>query len=248
MSESTPHADRSQRGRGWAYASLILMGAVSVLGNIAHMRMVTPAPGALDYVIAGGWPIGLFLAIEMFARLPWQSVPAHRAVRYGGLILVALLTGIVSYEHLSGLLAARGQSGLVAFIGPLAIDGIMAMATMGLVLTAARRVSQDIETPVRVPTPVPVRADTGQVPDTTPVPVSPVVSPAPARTPVLSVVPGRDTKVKPARRARGWDKDNAALLLSEGRTREYIARTLRVSTKTLSRHFPSGTTERKASA
>ncbi len=64
---------------------------------------------------------------------------AARWVRYGGLLLAGLLTGIVSYEHLHSLLAARAQGAIVSLIGPLAIDGIMAMATMGLVLTAIRR-------------------------------------------------------------------------------------------------------------
>jgi hypothetical protein len=45
----------------------------------------------------------------------------------------------VSYRHLSGLLAFYGEDGLTVAIGPLAVDGLMVMATGALIATGARR-------------------------------------------------------------------------------------------------------------
>jgi hypothetical protein len=45
---------------------------------------------------------------------------------------VAIVAAFVSYRHQSGLLAHYGEERIVAFLGPLAIDGMMIMAAGAL--------------------------------------------------------------------------------------------------------------------
>ena len=54
-------------------------------------------------------------------------------MRWAGLLPIAGVAAFVSYRHLSGLLAHYGEEPLVYYIGPLAVDGLMIMATAALV-------------------------------------------------------------------------------------------------------------------
>jgi hypothetical protein len=53
------------------------------------------------------------------------------------LLPVAGVAAFVSYRHLSGLLAHYGEEPIICIIGPLAIDGLMVMAT-GALLAGGR--------------------------------------------------------------------------------------------------------------
>lgn len=128
-------------GRGWAYTSAILGGLVSVVANIAH-SFVPPANATTGWrpeigAVIGAmmWPVLLFLAIETLARTPWPHGLNWHLVRWLGLLPVALVAAFVSYRHLSGLLAHYGEEPLVVRLGPLAVDGLMAMATGALIAT-----------------------------------------------------------------------------------------------------------------
>jgi hypothetical protein len=132
-------------GRGWAYTGAVLGGLVSVAANVAHSFIPpTGAPtgwrpelGAVVGAIV--WPVFLFIAVEIFARVTWPAGPWWRLVRWGGLLPVALLAAFVSYRHLSGLLAHYGEDPLVQHFGPLAVDGLMVMATGALLATGHTR-------------------------------------------------------------------------------------------------------------
>jgi hypothetical protein len=50
-----------------------------------------------------------------------------------------LVAATVSYRHLSGLLHFYGEEAITATIGPLAVDGLMVMATAALLATGQRR-------------------------------------------------------------------------------------------------------------
>jgi len=174
-------------GRGWAYTGLVLGGTVSIAANIAHSFIPptdspaawAPEPGAVVSAIV--WPVFLFIAIEILARTAWPAGKAWRALRWGGLLPVALLAAFVSYRHLSGLLDHYGEEPLVVVFGPLAVDGMMAMATGALIATGRRR------TPTPTPTPIPaaVPAVTG---GTSPAP-TPTPAPVPAARPELPPTP-----------------------------------------------------------
>lgn len=128
-------------GRGWAYAGAALGGVVSIAANVAHSYV--PRAGAASswsphlgaVVGAVFWPIALFVAIEILARVAWPAGHRWVALRYLGLLPVALVAAVVSYRHLSGLLAFYGEDPLTSTIGPLAVDGLMVMATGALIAT-----------------------------------------------------------------------------------------------------------------
>src|SRR5215468_7035580 len=150
-------------GRGWAYTGTILGGASSIAANVAH-SFVPPAGASVDWqpqpgaiAVSMAWPIFLFVAVEILIRVPWPSGWSYHLLRWCGLLPVAIVAAFVSYRHLSGLLAHYGEEPIVAFLGPLAVDGMMIMATGALYaihrtrgLTPATSVP-----PVSVPAPAP---------------------------------------------------------------------------------------------
>ncbi len=132
-------------GRGWAYAAALLGGLVSVAANVAH-SYVPPAdagpgwrPPVGSVIGAVFWPVALIMALELMARTPWPAGWSWVAVRWLGLLPVAVVAAVVSYRHLSGLLGFYREDALTATIGPLAVDGLMVMASGALLATSARR-------------------------------------------------------------------------------------------------------------
>ncbi len=150
MSASMPVA-----GRGWAYAAALLGGLVSVAANVAH-SYVPPAdagsrwsPQAGSVIGAVFWPVALIMALEVMARTPWPAAWCWIAVRWLGLLPVAVVAAVVSYRHLSGLLTFYREDALTATIGPLAVDGLMVMASGALLATSARRTITAVLGPAR---------------------------------------------------------------------------------------------------
>src|SRR3954468_18774022 len=149
----------TQPGRGWAYTGAILGGSVSIAANVAHSFLPpqgapvnwAPEPGAVVGAIV--WPVFLFVAVEILARTAWPRGWSWHLLRWAGLLPVAGVAAFVSYRHLSGLLAHYGEEPIVYFIGPLAVDGLMIMATGALL--AGGRVAHAIAATVPVP-PAPV--------------------------------------------------------------------------------------------
>jgi len=129
------------RGRGWAYIGVLVGGGISIAANIAHSFV--PPPGApTDWAPQPGavigsmfWPILLFVAVEILVRVAWPQGFWYALLRLGGLLPVAGVAALVSFRHLSGLLAFYGEDAVVSFWGPLAIDGLMVMATAALLVT-----------------------------------------------------------------------------------------------------------------
>jgi hypothetical protein len=135
---------RRREGLGWAYAGVALGGAVSVAANVAH-SLVPPADAPAGWrpmhgavLAAVFWPVALFVAIEILARTTWPAGTPWRLVRLGGLLPVALVAAVVSYRHLSGLIRYYGEDGLTATFGPLAVDGLMAVASAALLAVSAQ--------------------------------------------------------------------------------------------------------------
>ena len=129
-------------GRGWAYAAAILGGAVSVAANVAHAYVPpegapagwAPHRGAVFGAVF--WPVAFFLCIEVIARVDWPAGRKWVVVRFGGLLPVAVVAAAVSYQHLSGLLRFYGENDFTARVGPLAIDGLLGLASGALIATS----------------------------------------------------------------------------------------------------------------
>lgn len=130
-------------GRRWAYVVMLAMLALSIAGNVSHTLHVNPDPSVRSLVYAIFWPLMVWAGVELFVRVPWQPILSHRLVRWGGILTAASVAALVSYNHLSGLLQADGEDLVVYRVGPLAIDGLMLMATLGLLLT--RPVAQAVQ-------------------------------------------------------------------------------------------------------
>jgi hypothetical protein len=128
-------AEQIRTGRRWAYTVMLAMLGLSIAGNISHTLHVNPDPSIRSLVYAVSWPVMVWAGVELFVRIPWQSVLTHRLIRWVGILLVSSIAALVSYNHLSGLLEADKEDWVVYSIGPLAIDGLMLMATLGLLLT-----------------------------------------------------------------------------------------------------------------
>jgi len=131
-------------GRGYAYLGASLGAVVSVAANVAHSYVPPagapagwrPQPGAVVGTVF--WPAALLVAVEILARTIWPARVRWVVLRWLGLIPVAAVAAFVSYRHLSGLLAFYGEDPLTTTLGPLAVDGLMVMATGALVATAPR--------------------------------------------------------------------------------------------------------------
>jgi len=134
---------------------MLAMLGLSIAGNVAHTAHINTDPSARQYVYAIMWPVMVWLGVEMFVRVPWQpGKAAHWLVRWVGITLVAFIAGLVSYRHLRGLLIADGEDSIVYNVGPLAVDGLMLMATLALLLT--RKLPVDAPTAQPIPASVPL--------------------------------------------------------------------------------------------
>jgi len=202
----------STQGRGWAYTGAILGGLVSVAANVAHSFIAPagapsgwqPQPGAVVGAIV--WPVFLFVAVEILARYTWPAGGWWTLLRFGGMTPVTLVAAFVSYRHLSGLLTYYGEDTLIAFFGPLAVDGLMVMATGAILATGAR--TRHITTTTTTNTAsvtapaVPAKPSTTTEPATAATPVvasvSPVSTPTPVPVPAASVAPGPSATVSPS--------------------------------------------------
>jgi hypothetical protein len=128
-------------GRFWAYVGAVLGAGASVAANVAH-SFVPPVGAGMAWRPPAGavigamlWPIFLLVAVEILSRVDWPTGPVWICVRWIGLLPVACVAALVSYRHMSGLLTAWHEDYLTAMVGPLAVDGLMVMATAALVAT-----------------------------------------------------------------------------------------------------------------
>jgi Protein of unknown function (DUF2637) len=200
-------------GRGWAYTGAILGGLVSIAANVAHSFIPpagaasswSPEPGAVVGAVV--WPVFLYVAVEIFVKVRWPEGIAWRLVRWVGLLPVAGLAAMVSYRHLSGLLAHYGEEPIIYYVGPLAVDGLMVMATGALLATGRQRHTAAPGLPVPVPAPATVHAaPSGPVARTQPpmpdVAVAKPDQPTPSAPAVTPAVVAQ--RVTPPRRRPGY--------------------------------------------
>ncbi len=206
-------------GRGWAYLGAALGAGVSIAANVAHSYVPPGADElarlgvtAAEYKPHGGavglavfWPVALLVGIEVVARTPWRQKLGEsfwETVARLGLVPVAAVAALVSYLHLSGLLAYYGEGDVTSVVGPAAIDGLMILCSGALIATAGRRepapVAAEDDEPAEEVSPPADPWPTYSVPAVSPVAVSPVavspvaseeVSPPAELSPVASLSP-----------------------------------------------------------
>lgn len=128
---------KNSPGKGVTWLAFIVGIAASVAGNIAHAR-----PQIGPQIAAAFYPLALLLTVEIMQRVPWPRSGWWSAARFGGLIVVAGVAGVVSYGHMYGLLLSYGEDRLTATIGPLAVDGLVVVSSCGLLALSRTRVDQ----------------------------------------------------------------------------------------------------------
>jgi hypothetical protein len=209
----------SVSGRGWAYVGAALGGSVSIAANVAHSYVPpadspaawSPQTGAVVGAIF--WPVALFVVTEIFARVAWPSGKRWTALRFAGLLPVALVAAFVSYKHLAGLLDFYGEDALTAMLGPLAVDGLMVMAT-GALLATARRVAADA-VPTEATAPAAAEVPAPVPPAVLPTQVAPTPVPVVKKAPVKRVTPRPASAVKVAKVAAKMPGASAAAIAAK---------------------------------
>lgn len=124
-------------GRAIAWLSFLLGISVSIAGNIGHAASDGLKPG--EWAGAAFWPLALMLSIEILTRVRWQPERRWTVARLAGLVLVALVAMALSYRHLAGLMTYWGEDTLNAYLGPLAVDGLMLIAATALLSISKER-------------------------------------------------------------------------------------------------------------
>ncbi|MFG3602561.1 DUF2637 domain-containing protein [Micromonospora chersina] len=178
--------------------------AASLAANIAHA-----GAGAGARAVAGWAPLALLLCSEVMTRVP---PPRHRllkAAQVFGTVVVAGVAALASYRHMRGLALEYGEDNLTASTLPLSVDGLVVVASIGLVVlsqtrreaiaaerAAALAVAAEREAflaavvapPPPVPQPEPVPVPPAAEPEPMPLP-DPVPDPDPVPVPQTARVP-----------------------------------------------------------
>lgn len=172
-------------GRGWAYLGAVLGGALSIAANVEHSFIDNDNPPALQVVFSVAWPVLLFVGIEVLARVAFPKGLAYTLLRFVGVGGVALVAAIVSYKHMSGLFEHYGADAVTVTYGPIAIDGLLAICSAALILTATKRarvVEESEPAQPAAPAPVDLDAEFAELFPPAEVNAQPVVGPAPAES------------------------------------------------------------------
>lgn len=241
-------------GRRWAYLGALLGGVVSVLANVAH-SYVPPAAAAPGWrppvgAVVGAvfWPLALFVAIEVLARVVWPAGRRWVLLRFGGLLPVALVAAVVSYRHLSGLLAWYGEDRLTVTIGPLAVDGLMVVATAALVATSRPRTAEVPAVVVPPAAPVPVLVEPGPPAEPLPeaAPTAGVDTPRSATPdPLPAAKPASRRPASTPRRAAETTRRMCAALDADGMNTSEIAAAVGITERAVRAALRPATTQRQ---
>ena len=138
---------------------------MSIAANIAHSYVPPTGVTATGWspnfgAVIGAvfWPVALFVATEILTRVDWPTGRVWWLLRWAGMLPVAAVAALVSYRHLSGLLTFYGEESITCVLGPLAVDGLMVMATGAILATGHHQhTTTHVSAPAVPDTALPVR-------------------------------------------------------------------------------------------
>jgi hypothetical protein len=113
-------------------AVLTLGISASIAGNLQAINLADRAPGIGAYLSAIFWPVTLFGVIEVLLHTPWLRNWRDDSTKVIAVGLAGAMAAYISYFHLAHTLSAYGYDVASRYMGPLAIDAAMAMATLSL--------------------------------------------------------------------------------------------------------------------
>ena len=90
---------------GWPHLALVLGGSSSVAANVAHAHVASGSPPIGGVAASVLWPVFVFVAVELLISTARPPGWAWMLTRVVGVGLVALVAAVVSYRHMSKLLA-----------------------------------------------------------------------------------------------------------------------------------------------
>jgi hypothetical protein len=117
----------------WAVRAILVLGVtVSVAANVLHARH-----DPIAQAIAAWPPLALLITVDLVSR-----VPVHRrllgAVRILATSAIAAIAAFVSYGHMAGVTARYGETGIVPYLLPVSVDGLIVVASVSLVELAGQ--------------------------------------------------------------------------------------------------------------
>ncbi|SCL43442.1 DUF2637 domain-containing protein [Micromonospora aurantiaca (nom. illeg.)] len=112
--------------------------AASLAANIAHA-----GAGGVARAVAGWAPLALLLCSEVMTRVPAPRHKWLRRVQVASTVIVAGVAALASYRHMKGLALEYGEGGLTASTLPLSVDGLVVVASIGLVVLSQQRREAD---------------------------------------------------------------------------------------------------------
>jgi len=229
------------RLRTFVRAVLTLGVAASITANVLHAQ-----DSFVGRAISAWPPLALLLTVELISR-----VPVHRRwLAVVRVIVTATVAGIaawVSYWHMVEVCLKYGEGTTSAHLIPLAVDGLIVVASIclvevnGRIRTAAAALDAAATLP---PAPVTVPA----APVTTPAAVGATPAPKPTPAPAASTTSTTSTGTR-----KGRPKDTAVAVAKVRRqhpdlTPAQIADRVGVSARTVHRYLTPTTTTTDASA
>jgi hypothetical protein len=123
-----PVNSASLRRLRWAVRATLVLGvAVSVTANVLHARTEPIAQA-----IAAWPPLALLITVDLVSR-----VPVHRrmlgGVRITATFAIAAIAAFISYGHMAAVTSRYGEAGIVPYLLPLSVDGMIIVASISLV-------------------------------------------------------------------------------------------------------------------
>ncbi|WP_262287503.1 DUF2637 domain-containing protein [Micromonospora sp. MA102] len=112
--------------------------AASLAANIAHA-----GSGAVARAVAGWAPLALLLCSEVMTKVPAPRRKWLRRVQVVATVIVAGVAALASYRHMKGLALEYGEDSLTASTLPLSVDGLVVVASIGLVVLSQQRREAD---------------------------------------------------------------------------------------------------------
>jgi hypothetical protein len=145
MSQATTAA--GLRRLRWAVRATLTLGvAVSITANVLHARAEPIAQA-----IAAWPPLALLIGVDLVSRVPVHR-PLLGVLRIVATIGIAGIAAFISYGHMVGVAARYGESGIVPYLLPLSVDGLIVVASISLMELGGRL--REIQ-----PNPAPVVSD-----------------------------------------------------------------------------------------
>lgn len=181
-------------GVAYATGGFALGISVSITANILHAGIDGQAK-LPELVGAGFWPLALFVSTEILTRVPWPPGARWVWARLLGIGIVALVAAVVSYRHMEGLLASWGEDWINAYLGPLAVDGLMLISA-----TALLAVSRTRQAAENMPAHIPAREVVGERPPQ--IPELPELQPVPLMSELAPITFPPIRLPRPVRRSR----------------------------------------------